>query len=246
MPNELAELGLDNDCARRLVDAIQVGDFKPGQRLSELAVAERFEMGRAVVRAAFDQLAFVGILDRRAKSGTYVRQFHVQTYLESEQIRATLEGMAGRLACSRITDAQLDALESLAKTLDQSTAGKTAEVFQAENQFHGSIVEISRNQQLIGILANQRLLRMCLFRSCQMSFLMSNHVSDDIVTHAQIVQALRDRDAVLVERRMRRHVLLSRRYFLNYLSTHLSDLAEEIEFDPESLPTLLQDLDDQF
>src|SRR5687767_13366711 len=105
-------------CVDLIVQLIRNEELSPGQRLGEVAMARRLKLGRAPVRAAFDQLAQVGLLERIPRSGTFVRKVTLQEYCEFVDLRAGLESIAARIACTRITDAELDKLEQLAKRLD--------------------------------------------------------------------------------------------------------------------------------
>ena len=77
------------------------GEFDPGARLSEVAVAEALDISRTPVRHALTKLADEGLLERLAGGGFAVRSFAVQDVRDAIEIRGVLEGTAARLAAER-------------------------------------------------------------------------------------------------------------------------------------------------
>jgi GntR family transcriptional regulator, arabinose operon transcriptional repressor len=62
-------------------DAIASGEYKPGQRLpSEADFVKTFDASRITVNRALRELQLVGIIDRRAGSGSYVRAQSRKTF----------------------------------------------------------------------------------------------------------------------------------------------------------------------
>src|SRR5699024_8177031 len=55
---------LSQSVASAIRDAISAGEFQPGQQLSEVKAAERFECSRNTLREAFTELAAERLVDR--------------------------------------------------------------------------------------------------------------------------------------------------------------------------------------
>ncbi|HEX7009397.1 MAG TPA: GntR family transcriptional regulator, partial [Phycisphaeraceae bacterium] len=145
-----------DDCEQHIIEAICSGEIEPSQRLGEVSVARELGVGQAHVRAAFDRLAYAGILDRRHRSGTYVREISLREFIEMTQVRALLEGFACRLACGHATESDLAPLERLGRELDQRLAKLTPDQYRQiermDLDFHQRIVELSRSSVLKRIL----------------------------------------------------------------------------------------------
>jgi len=142
-------------CAHQITEAIRQRRYNPEQRLGEATLAEELGFGRAEVRAALDQLAHAGIVERRPRSGTYVRRLTVRHYIELTEVRAALEAFAARMACTTATDEQLDQLGDLAAKLDKAAHDDSESwerLMELENEFHGRIAQIGGNQALIDIV----------------------------------------------------------------------------------------------
>ncbi len=99
--------GPDNPLTRSLSAADQVreailsGAFSPGARINEVHLSRELGMSRTPTRAALHALAAEGLLDYARNRGFLVREFPLQAVLDAYEIRASLEGVACRLAAER-------------------------------------------------------------------------------------------------------------------------------------------------
>ena len=99
--------GTWNGPAERLIAAIQTdiftGALRPGDRLDENALAQRFEVSRTPIREALRSLIDGGLLEALPRRGAYVRRLSASEVIEMFAVAAELEGMAGRLAANVAT-----------------------------------------------------------------------------------------------------------------------------------------------
>src|SRR6266567_3188178 len=79
------------------------GEFKPGERLSELALVERLGVSRTPIRLAFDRLAHEGLVEPAPSGGFVVCEFTIADIWDAIDMRGVLEGTAARLAAERLT-----------------------------------------------------------------------------------------------------------------------------------------------
>ena len=104
------------------------GGFAPGERLTELGLAERLAASRTPVRAALERLPQEGLLEALPTTGFVVREFGLSDICDSIDLRGTLEGTAARLAAERWQNAadlaemrhlceQMDAIVSASKRM---------------------------------------------------------------------------------------------------------------------------------
>ncbi len=95
------------------------GSFAAGERLFEIAVAERLGLSRTPVREALNDLSHEGLLDRLPNGGAVVRAFSFDDVVDAIEIRGLLEGLAARSAALRGAEpAKLAELEGLVDALD--------------------------------------------------------------------------------------------------------------------------------
>ena len=83
---------------RKLRDAIQSGELKPGQRLMEIEVADWLHVSRTPVRDAMRRLESEGMMQHEPRNGLVVSSLDRQAMLELYAMREVLEGTAARLA----------------------------------------------------------------------------------------------------------------------------------------------------
>src|SRR5690606_1174374 len=100
-----SDLTLANDLPTRsasiaevLRNAVLAGEFAPGERLREVVLSERLRVSRTPIRAALQALAGEGLLVHNPNRGYHVREYSVDDIVQAYEIRASLEGLAARLA----------------------------------------------------------------------------------------------------------------------------------------------------
>lgn len=100
------------------------GHVRPGERLSEVAVAERLGISRTPLRAALSRLEQEGLLELIPTGGYAVRSFTLDQVFDSIELRGVLEGTAARLAAERgVESSKLDAMKTLIVELDSTVSG---------------------------------------------------------------------------------------------------------------------------
>lgn len=183
------------------------GVLKPGQRINEPDVASRLQVSRVPVREALRELESSGLVVSRKHSGVFVRTLAAEEIRDMYQMRALLDGFAGRRATQLGPDpraALLALLDASVAVMLQAASQHDVQRYYAENlKFHWVIVEAAGNQQLSdsyrGIVQKLHLTRL-------------KNLSQDvgmqasIAEHVDIVQALREADAPRCEAMMAQHV----------------------------------------
>jgi GntR family transcriptional regulator, vanillate catabolism transcriptional regulator len=85
----------------RLRSMILSGEFAPGERIFEKAVAERLGVSRTPVRWALPTLETEGLVVGSPNRGFRVRSFSPDDVLSAHEVRGALEGLACRLAVEK-------------------------------------------------------------------------------------------------------------------------------------------------
>jgi GntR family transcriptional regulator of vanillate catabolism len=103
----------------RLREMLLRGEFRRGERLTELALSARLGMSRTPIRRALERLSHEGLLEESQSGGFVVRQFTVDAVWDAIEIRGVLEGAAARLAAERLeNDRELDTLRQYRDAMD--------------------------------------------------------------------------------------------------------------------------------
>ncbi|MGV6874264.1 GntR family transcriptional regulator [Pseudochelatococcus sp. B33] len=128
---------------------IMFGRLRPRERLVEADLAERFGVGRHVIRTAFDQLVRDGLVERRANRGVIVYDRKTEEVEQLYEMREILQ----RAAAERVP---LPAAPSLIERLKEINAqcrayladGALTDVAAANDKFHNTMFEACGNKFL--------------------------------------------------------------------------------------------------
>lgn len=206
-PEDAAATTLAEGLRRQLEQLITSGELKPGSRLDEQEIAQRFNVSRTPVREALRLLAAQKLITLRGRQGAVVKQIDTHALIEMFVVMAELEGLCARLACRRMTPETLARILAIHERLRQtSEAGDIDLFFQANREFHEAIYDASCN----AFLAEQtRALRNQVAAYRRRMSLMPGRVHHTLSQHQAIIDAIRSQDAELAYRAMRDHVNLA-------------------------------------
>ncbi|WP_052172956.1 GntR family transcriptional regulator [Nocardia sp. BMG111209] len=131
-----------------LVEAIREsilhGEFVADQRLVEADLSERFDAGRAAVRAALLELTNEGLVERVANRGARVRAVSLEEAVEIYEVRMALESLCAAKAAARITPEQAAELRELGESMRTAVAeGDLTGYSELNQRLHRRIREIS-------------------------------------------------------------------------------------------------------
>jgi len=193
--------------SHRLAQSIVTGELAQGQKLNEAELAERFGMGRGPLREALRHLEGMRLVKRIPNVGARVVVLDRKTLSDLYAVREALEGMACRIAATRMTDDEIDQLRKLLDSHEnqiKKQGGKVYSQKEGDLDFHYQIARASRNQMLMDMLGSEQyqLLRMCRYRTSRNA----ERTGPALQQHRQIVEALAQRDGELAEMLMRRHI----------------------------------------
>lgn len=207
-----------DEAFERLQAAIVTGALPAGERISELALCERFDLTRGPLREALRRLESRGLVEKKAHVGVTVATLGPDQLLDLYRIREVMEGLAVRQAAQRMEDQELRDLRQLltdhAGTI-QAAGGQSYYQQEGDFDFHHRIVTGSRNQKLCQLLLGDlyHLVRMYRYRLSTFA----GRPEKALQEHQHIVEALENRDGELAEFLMRRHISAARRNIENGL-----------------------------
>ena len=195
------------DRLRRAIEAdIVTGVFRPGERLDEQSIAERFGVSRTPLREAFAQLAANGLVTLQPRRGAFVVSLSFQEIVERFETMAALEGMCAALAARRFDENDRQALSaSLAECEQEALHGDSDSYYLANERFHQLIYVAARN----GFLADQsRQLQARLQPYRRLQLRARHRIGTSLAEHQRIVAAIFAGDSATAEREIREHVLI--------------------------------------
>lgn len=145
------------DTLRRL---IVEGELAPGTRLNERTLCDQLNVSRTPLREAFHILSAEGLVEMRPNRGASVIELSASDIRESFEIIEGLEALSGKLACERITPAQIAELKALTYEMQACHARHDLPgYYQLNSRIHDLINESAHNRQLTELYrtVNQRL-----------------------------------------------------------------------------------------
>ncbi|MFN3936231.1 MAG: GntR family transcriptional regulator [Gemmobacter sp.] len=135
------------DAYTLILEAIDQGIYRPGDRLVESELAERFGVSRTPVREALQRLETQSMLARDGRSLIVASLDHNQL-AELYTVRAELEGLAARLAAQHATPEEVRVLRAMVRE-DRKLLGDPRALSRANRRFHKQIHLSSHNRFLV-------------------------------------------------------------------------------------------------
>ena len=189
------------DAYELILDAIDVGIYRPGDRLVESELAERFGVSRTPIREALQRLETQSLLTRDGRSLIVASLDHNQL-AELYVVRAELEGLAARLAAQHATAEEIRVLKDMVAA-DRKLVGDPGALSRANRRFHKQIHLASHNrflvQQLDLVHRSMALLAMT-------SLAVEGRGKAALAEHGAIIDAIAARNGVAAEAALKAHI----------------------------------------
>ena len=130
-----------------ILEAIDVGIYKPGSRLVESELAERFGVSRTPIREALQRLETQSLLTRDGRSLIVASLDHNQM-AELYVVRTELEGLAARLAAQHASEEEIDVLQQMVGA-DRTRTHDASALSRSNKRFHKQLHLASHNRFLV-------------------------------------------------------------------------------------------------
>lgn len=212
---EVRRESLADQAAELLLDRIRGGEWQLGQRLpGETTLAPQLGVGRSTVREAIRKLAGNGVLASRQGAGVFVTALDVPEdwdvvvkragILSVIEARTAIEAEAAMLAAERRTPEALRVIRRALRVRSESISDIEAHV-DADTAFHRSVIAAADNDILLelfdGFVPRIRHAMIDMLR-IQGRF----GGDDDQDVHAQLADAIAERDAARAAALSRSHL----------------------------------------
>lgn len=194
----------DATTVEQLRSDILTGEFTPGERLVEQSLADRYSVGRGLIRSALVELRAEGLVDIEANRGAVVRRISLEEAIEIGEARKALEGLIASRAAGRVDAAGKARLAEIVDEMRDAVAtGATARYSELNRTLHGRIWEIGGHEVANDLVANLR------NRSAHHQFrlaVMPGRAEESLEQHVAIVDAIVAGDPDRAERAMHAHL----------------------------------------
>ena len=193
---------MPKDAYSLILEAIEAGLFKPGDRLVESELAERFGVSRTPVREALQRLETQSMLARDGRSLMVASLDHNQL-AELYAVRTELEGLAARLAARHATEEELRVLRAMVVKDRALLGGDPRLLAHANKRFHKQIHLASHNRFLVQQLD---LVRRSMALMATTSFAAEGRDGPALAEHERIVAAIEARDSDAAYLALKTHI----------------------------------------
>lgn len=211
-PTQQAAVTTADKVFNQMQHAIVEGDIPAGSKISEPELAKRYQISRSTLREALNRLEKCHLIERKPNVGSRVVKCSIEGLLELYITREALEGMACRQAAKNMSDEEIAHMQDMLKIHAQTPDLKDGIAYYQEEgnlDFHYKVIMGSHNKQLIELICGQLYHLVRMYR-CQFG-MHSPRASKAFQEHANIVQAIAERDGELAEMLMRHHIASSRK-----------------------------------
>lgn len=205
-------------------DAILKGTLKPGEKVAEPELAERFGISRTPIREAFRQLESEGYLTVIPRKGAVVAALSERDVQEFYAIKSILEGYAASLAARNLTEKELERLETVNRKLRSlGEEGDVRSFYRVHNEFHEIFLKAADNTKLYELI-HQLGMKFNRLRMASLSVRGRMEISVD--EHEKLLDAFRRKDAAMAENLVKNTALLGSKVLLESMaSTRSGEVA---------------------
>ena len=185
-------------------EMIFTGALIGGQRVPEKMICEQLSISRTPLREALKVLASEGLLELLPNRGARVSRLTAAEVDEMFPVMGALEGLAGEIACQRISDDEIDEIRALHYQMAAHHKRREfSEYFGLNQQIHENIMAATGNATLAIMYASLAArIRMARYRA---NFSQSRW-DQAMAEHDEILSALTERDGPRLTRVLSAHL----------------------------------------
>jgi DNA-binding GntR family transcriptional regulator len=192
--------------ADRLRTKIITGELAPGAHLVEDVIAKEYEVSKTPVREALMSLVRTGLVEMKPHCGAFVIHLTPRFVEEVSTLRLELEMFAARLAIAKFTTDDFAAMRDYARQMEAAVLSQdVVGALTSDTAFHSTIIGRAEHHLLAETWESlsHRVELVQAYGRLIAPIPEPGHV---VNSHDCIVDALRDQDIELLNKRLREHV----------------------------------------
>lgn len=212
MTNPTNEISQGEAAYEALLQAIQNGQFRPGDRLREIEISTLLSLSRTPVREALRKLEAGGIVEHRPRIGAVIRTLAHTELVDLYEMRVVLERTAASMAAKHAAPAEVDELHDINVAI--SNAQNPEEAAALNQSFHRCLHLAARNKFL---LESARALNNALLLLGPTTLADVDRLKTVVEQHQEIIEAIRAGDTKAAADAAESHLGTSLRHRLKVL-----------------------------
>ena len=210
---QLKSTTLRKQVADALREAILSGELRPGEKLREVDLAQRFGVSRNPVREAMGELEQQGLITSLPNQGKVVVSPTDEELIQAYQVRLCLEMLALHLAWEHITQEHLVRWRHLVDLMRQASADaalgpveRHGRLNVLDAEFHGLLIQATHNKTLMRAWHSASPWALGFIRDLERERAGQAHALSESDPHEQFVAALERRDMGAAREALLTHV----------------------------------------
>jgi DNA-binding GntR family transcriptional regulator len=196
-------------------EMVVAGELEPGQRVNEVELSRQLELSRGILREALSALEQEGLLESKPRRGVFIRRLTPEEASDISEVRLALE-ITGALRIIRgDTEPALAVIEARYEDLERLVDEPYPMRVRADLAFHESVCSSSGNAALLRswqALMGSYLAMLLSVRPSSATLLAPER-------HRPLVDAIRSRDAEVVDAAWHEHFAHGVSYIVSHIST---------------------------
>ena len=202
----------------KIKQAIVEGIIKPGEKLSEVELAEKMAVSRTPVREDIRQLAKTSLVTLAPRKGAYVSLPSISDAAALYELREDLEMFAVSLVSANPPAPELKEFSAIFEAMDKDTDPQR--YLEEDRRFHSFLYEASGNRFLMNSLL-ELVDVINLYRPYSLGD--RDYIKGLSEGHVAIIDALLSHDEAGAREAMGEHIRMSRTRLEAYLNEHTSE-----------------------
>lgn len=184
--------------------AILKGELEPGERLMEIALAQKLGVSRTPIREAIRKLELEGLVVMVPRKGAEVADITEKDLRDVLEVRKALEELSIELAMRNMTEKNFGELEAANETFAKNLEGDDLiKIAESDVAFHEIIYMATGNNRLIQMINN---LREQMYRY-RLEYIKDKSSHERLVAeHKRIMAAMKSGDISEAKAAIRLHV----------------------------------------
>ncbi|MCA0920154.1 GntR family transcriptional regulator [Pseudooceanicola nanhaiensis] len=221
----LVATDLTTRIAEQVLEAIQTGRLKPGEKIAEARLARELGTSRAPVREALRLVESHGLVVSHPRRGFFVHAYDAGELEDVYDLRECLELHAAQAAVERLTPEALARVETQhALLVTLAKEGKTQKQVQEDYALHRMLLEIAGNRRVLRTFDQ---IAMELRAGIALTGVVYEDPLELARSHDVLVEALRARDAALLRARLQAHLEDARHHVLALFRAGAAEAAAQ-------------------
>ncbi|WOH37480.1 GntR family transcriptional regulator [Thalassotalea fonticola] len=201
----MASLTISDKIYNQLSSAIISGELKPGQKLEEQEIANKYGASRTPIREALRLLHTNGLVESKPHKGVTVIELDIDQLADMYEALAELEALCAGLSAERMTMVERKQLLRLHEQSQHAVESEDVDEFaNLNNQIHHAIHQGSRNKTLLETI-NKLRKRLSLYRQPWL-FEKRNRLEASYTEHDELVEAVSKSQKEAAFNAMKNHI----------------------------------------